>query len=494
MNKSRPVSSLPFDKGASVAPRRRTTIQTRSVVARLAMMGALGTVAAVLAHATASAAVLTGSDEFNGPAGSAPNPAIWGYDLGGGGWGNNELQTYTNSTKNASMDGKGHLAITAIKTSTGYTSARLTTNGKFAFTYGRVEASIKMPAGAGMDSAFWTLGSNLYTVGWPQTGEIDMAEYLGNGGTYHVGLHGPPNWQLGVDPSIGTSLSAGFHTYWVDKEPGQITVGIDGITEGTATRASLPAGDQWVFDAPTNLLLDVAVGGNYPGSPPPSTKFPATMLVDYVRYYASTGAGAQPAAVSASQVSPQPIASPPPSGPMAALGALAALAQGAIQALVTTPMTALSNFVAAMGTPSAAHTAPAVTATTMAAPTTTGLLSNVDAPAVKATQPTTQTPAAPAVTPSLVASPKATALSAAPTALPAATPASAAAAPTSAPNATAAVKAPKVTRARSRAAAAASATPAAAVPAAAIASATAPATAPKAASEAVPHATDSPDK
>ena len=397
-------------------------------------MGALGAVAMLLAHAATAAVVIpgsnefsptiTGSDEFTGPAGTPPNPAYWNYDVGGGGWGNNELQVYTNSTKNASLNGKGDLAITALRSGTGYTSARLTTQGKFAFTYGLVEASIKMPAGEGLDSAFWSLGSDLNTVGWPQSGEIDMAEYLGNllgagGGTYHIGLHGPlvanpsTQWQVGADPSIGTSLSAGFHTYWIEKAPGSITVGIDGITEGTITSAQLPAADQWVFNAPSNLLLDVAVGGNYEGPVQPSTKFPATMLVDYVRYYAYTGPGAtatalatpaaagQPAAVPA-----QPVASPAPANPVAALGsALAALSQQVIQALVTVPMTALSNVLAAMGSASVAHTSPATTTNTSPA-TTTNLVSKVDAPVVHPQQPTTQTPAAPAGTPTSAAAPK----------------------------------------------------------------------------------------
>ncbi|MCV7423762.1 glycoside hydrolase family 16 protein [Mycobacterium yunnanensis] len=241
----------------------------------------------------------TASDEFNGSRGYAPDAAIWGYDLGGGGWGNQELQTYTKSPANVSLDGQGHLAITALRSGAGYTSARLNTSGRFAFTYGRVEASIKMPAGKGLNSAFWMLGASNGTVGWPASGEIDVAEYLGNGASYHVGLHGPPlqsnaadpyaQWQTGADPSTGANLSAGYHSYWVNKEPDRISVGIDGMTTGMVARSDLPAGNAWVFNTPSNILLDVAVGGNFAGAVPSATKFPATMLVDYVRFYAYTG-------------------------------------------------------------------------------------------------------------------------------------------------------------------------------------------------------------
>ncbi|MET0702316.1 MAG: glycoside hydrolase family 16 protein [Mycobacterium sp.] len=128
------------------------------------------------------------------------------------------MQVYTDSTDNASLDGQGHLAITALRSGTGYTSARLNTKGKFDFTYGRVEASIKMPVGTGLNSAFWALGANVDTVGWPAAGEIDMAEYLDTGASYHVGLHGPPvlhdpanpyaQWQLGANATTGEDLSA----------------------------------------------------------------------------------------------------------------------------------------------------------------------------------------------------------------------------------------------------------------------------------------------
>jgi beta-glucanase (GH16 family) len=252
----------------------------------------------------------TWSDEFTGPAGSPPDPSKWGYNVGGPGWGNGEVQVYTSSRKNSGLDGKGHLLITVQRTGNNYTSAYLTTNDKFEFTYGRVEASIKMPVGNGMNSAFWTVGTNIDTVGWPQSGEIDMVEYLGKGNSYHVGLHGPltaqpsTQWQYGVDPKTSSNLSAGYHTYWVEKEPDKVTVGIDDTVVKTWTRDSLAPGEEWVFEAPSHVLLDVAVGGTFAGPVPKSTKFPASMSVDYVRYYAYI----PPATTAAAKSAPETVA------------------------------------------------------------------------------------------------------------------------------------------------------------------------------------------
>jgi beta-glucanase (GH16 family) len=246
----------------------------RSGLGRLAFVAAAPVATACLIAPVAMAAFAmtpTWSDEFTGPAGSPPDPSKWGYNVGGPGWGNGEVQVYTSSRKNSGLDGKGHLLITVQRTGNNYTSAYLTTNDKFEFTYGRVEASIKMPVGNGMNSAFWTVGTNIDTVGWPQSGEIDMVEYLGKGNSYHVGLHGPltaqptTQWQYGVDPKTSSNLSAGYHTYWVEKEPDKVTVGIDDTVVKTWTRDSLAPGEEWVFEAPSHVLLDVAVGGTVAG-------------------------------------------------------------------------------------------------------------------------------------------------------------------------------------------------------------------------------------
>ena len=229
-------------------------------------------------------------DDFLGPAGSPPNPLYWTYDVGGGGWGNNELETYTNLPANVRLDGQGHLVIEAQKTAAGYTSARLTTQGVRDIGYGTLMARIKFPSGQGIWPAFWSLGSNVNSVGWPQSGEIDMMELPNVATTYHTALHGPfttPQqgaYSVSTSGPAGVDLSADYHNYWVTRQPGVIVIGVDGWVRGIYTRWSLPAGDQWVFDAPQYAILNVAVGGNWPGPPNASTKFPATMLVDWIRY------------------------------------------------------------------------------------------------------------------------------------------------------------------------------------------------------------------
>ncbi|WP_072688118.1 glycoside hydrolase family 16 protein [Rhodococcus marinonascens] len=231
---------------------------------------------------------VTASDEFDGPAGAAPNPRFWGYDLGGGGWGNNEQQVYTDSRENSRLDGNGRLVVEARRSGGGFTSARLVTRGKFDFTYGLVEARIQVPSGAGLHPAFWTLGNNIDRVGWPACGEIDILEVVGDGSRYSAGVHGPTaigaRWKRSMDGSIGTNLSAGFHDYALIKEPGRISVGIDGNIVGTFSAADLRPMEGWVFDAPAHLLLNVAVGGDWPGPVDSTTRFPAPMLVEWVRF------------------------------------------------------------------------------------------------------------------------------------------------------------------------------------------------------------------
>ncbi|MBL9188244.1 MAG: glycoside hydrolase family 16 protein [Opitutaceae bacterium] len=238
------------------------------------------------------------SDEFNQPVGTAPDPARWVYDLGAGGWGNRELQTYTDSRENsfivadpAALDGRA-LAIRAVRTSTGgYTSARLKTEGKFSVTYGRIEARMKITRGRGVWPAFWMLGASKPAVGWPACGEIDIMEQVGHEpGKLHGTLHGPGySGAKGLNghttlPS-GASLSEAYHVYAVDWSPGKITWSLDGTVYFTRTPADLPAGARWVFDAPHYLLLNLAIGGNWPGPPDATTVLPQTLFVDYVRVY-----------------------------------------------------------------------------------------------------------------------------------------------------------------------------------------------------------------
>lgn len=242
---------------------------------------------------------LTWSDEFNAKDGSQPDLAKWEFVTGGGGYGNNELETYTARPENAHLE-SGNLIITAIKENfTGtdgkpreYTSARLQTKAKFSQQYGRFEARIKIPRGQGIWPAFWMLGDDIGTAGWPQAGEIDIMENVGKEpGKVHGSLHGPR--YSGGDPLTGAYTLPGgkafaddFHIYAVEWEPDAIRFYVDNHLYETQTPDSIPEHKKWVFDHPFFLLLNCAVGGKWPGNPDETTQFPQKMLVDYVRVYA----------------------------------------------------------------------------------------------------------------------------------------------------------------------------------------------------------------
>ncbi|PZE64082.1 glycoside hydrolase family 16 protein [Curtobacterium sp. MCBD17_021] len=248
---------------------------------------------AALRPETARAATtpaLLAADEFDGPAGSAPNPGIWRYDLGGGGWGNGELEVYTDSRRNSALDGNGNLVITARREADGsYTSARLTSQGTYSVQYGRVEARIRIPRGQGIWPAFWMLGADLPQVGWPACGEIDVMENIGREpGTVHGTVHGP-GYSGAEGIGGGATLPQGafaddFHVYAVDWRPGSISWSVDGATYRTITPTDTN-GDPWVFDKPFFVILNVAVGGGWPGSPDATTRFPQQMLVDWIRVW-----------------------------------------------------------------------------------------------------------------------------------------------------------------------------------------------------------------
>jgi beta-glucanase (GH16 family) len=256
--------------------------------------------------AAAAIGGLTWSDEFNGPAGAAPDPGKWGRDTGGGGFGNNELEYYTTGTSNAALDGQGNLVITARKEnpanygcwygSCQYTSARLNTAGRFTQAYGRFEARLKIPRGQGLWPAFWMLGNDISSVGWPNSGEIDVMENVGfEPNTVHGSLHGPG--YSGGSPLTGTyslpggaAFADGFHTFTVDWAPDSVAFSVDGAQYARHT-PSETRGNPWVFNHPFFIILNVAVGGNWPGSPNASTVFPQQMVVDYVRAYAYTVGG-----------------------------------------------------------------------------------------------------------------------------------------------------------------------------------------------------------
>jgi beta-glucanase (GH16 family) len=237
--------------------------------------------------------VLLWHDEFDGPAGAPPDPGSWDFDVGGDGWGNQQLEFTTARPENVSLDGKGHLAITARAEAymgRSYTSGRIETLAHFTHAFGRFEARMQLPTGQGLWPAFWLLGDNVGSVGWPACGEIDIMENRGQEPNFvHGSVHGP-GYSGGNAVTMkqlvpGAPLSAGFHVYAIEWVANQIVFYVDGLNYLTVTPQSLPANTQWVFDHPFGVLFDVAVGGTYVGDPDTTTVFPQTLLVDYVRVY-----------------------------------------------------------------------------------------------------------------------------------------------------------------------------------------------------------------
>lgn len=278
----------------------------RRWLARAARPCATALLALALSAANASAQTawtLAWSDEFSGPAGASPDATKWVLEVGNGsnGWGNRERQYYTSTTKNASTDGAGNLVITAYKETPGrkyrcwygecqYTSARLKTQGRFEQAYGRFEARVRVPFGQGIWPAFWMLGNNIQGAGWPACGEIDIMEYIGREPFNVYGtIHGPGYSGAG---GIGAPYTLpaerftdDFHVFAVEWEPSRIRWYVDGRLYQTRTPADLPAGSAWVFDHPFFVLLNLAVGGKWPGDPDATSVFPQKMFVDYVRVY-----------------------------------------------------------------------------------------------------------------------------------------------------------------------------------------------------------------
>lgn len=248
---------------------------------------------------------LAWSDEFNGQQGTTPNPAFWGYEIGDGtangipGWGNDELQYYTNSAENAAMDGQGNLLLT-VKEADGslqcyygpckYTSARLITKDRFEVAYGRIEARVQVARGTGLWSAFWMLGTDIDQVNWPQTGEIDIMENVGRLPTQVFGtLHGPGysgGQSYGQFYDIGQPVADAYHVFAVEWQPDKIIWYLDGIPYFTASPDdAFLQGKPWVYNHPFFMLLNVAVGGNFGGGVGSDAIFPQTASVDYVRVY-----------------------------------------------------------------------------------------------------------------------------------------------------------------------------------------------------------------
>jgi beta-glucanase (GH16 family) len=230
------------------------------------------------------------ADEFN--VDGAPDGSMWTYDIGTGdnGWGNNELQYYTDRPENVKVE-NGLLHITANRESfmgTPYTSARIITKGLFERRYGRFEARIQLPWGQGLWPAFWLLGASCGEVIWPQCGEIDIMEYRGQQPTVmHGSVHGPgysaaeaitKSYELPND-----RFDTGFHVFGIEWGPGYINFYVDDVLYNQITPDDVPG--EWVYDQPFYIILNVAVGGSFVGPPNSQTVFPQTMLVDYVRIY-----------------------------------------------------------------------------------------------------------------------------------------------------------------------------------------------------------------
>lgn len=237
------------------------------------------------ARAEAVGTIVTGPvfDDFSGPAGAKPNPDFWVTDVGPSavhGWERGSLQTYTDSPDNVRLDGYGNLVIEARRSGDTYTSGRLVTRGKLVFPPGTISARIKFPAGQGLWSAFWMLGADIEKVGWPECGEIDIMELINSGTTFNAALHAPG---VDVEQKVPVDdLSRDYHNYWMTRTEDRVTIGVDEATLANFNADSLPS--PWIFDRPMFALLNLAVGGDWPGPPDPSTPFPAAMSVDWFSY------------------------------------------------------------------------------------------------------------------------------------------------------------------------------------------------------------------
>ena len=273
--------------------------------AALVASAAIGPARAASTSADQADAV-TFSDTFDGAAGSAVNSSKWTQETGDN-VNNHEREYYTSGTNNASLDGQGHLVITAKKENPAnyqcwygtcqYTSARMNTSGKFSAQYGHVEARMKIPRGQGMWPAFWMLGTDIGSVGWPNSGEIDVMENVGfEPSTIHGTIHGPGySGANGIGAAYtlanGAAFADAYHTFAVDWAPNSIKWSVDGVVYETRTPADV-GGNTWAFNKPFFLILNLAVGGDWPGDPNSATAFPAQLVVDSVSVTTSdTAAG-----------------------------------------------------------------------------------------------------------------------------------------------------------------------------------------------------------
>ena len=247
---------------------------------------------------------LAWADEFDAPAGTPPNQANWAYEIGDStpdgknGWGNEELQYYTDDLDNAQTDGDGNLVITLDEADGSqecyygpceFESARLITQNKAEFAYGRIESRLQVPDGGdGLWPAFWSLGTDITHNPWPGAGEIDIMEYVSRVPNEIFGtIHGPGyagGASFGGIYDFGRPVKDAYHTYAVEWEPNEIRWYVDDILYHQADPTDV-APNEWVFEKPFFLLLNFAVGGNFGGAIDPDNAYPQEYLVDYVRVY-----------------------------------------------------------------------------------------------------------------------------------------------------------------------------------------------------------------
>lgn len=231
---------------------------------------------------------LVWQDEFNG---SQIDPDSWTHELGNSGWGNNELQNYTASSANSYLS-DGKLIIEAREENSGgsqYSSARIITAGKREFAFGRIDIRAKLPEGQGIWPAIWMLGANFFTNGWPSCGEVDIMELVGHEpgivhGTAHWGPQGSPSINNGNAYSLGgPKFSEAFHVFTIIWESNRLRWYVDDNLFFTLTQSEV--GSPYPFNDAFFFILNIAVGGNWPGSPDASTVFPQRMFIDYIRVF-----------------------------------------------------------------------------------------------------------------------------------------------------------------------------------------------------------------
>ncbi len=284
-----------------VQPRRRNFVSRSwlALVASVVLAPGLRAQLAADDYNPGAGWTLAWSDEFSGNTVNAQN---WTYDLGGGGWGNNELETYT--ADSATVQG-GELRITARKNADGtYSSARLKTQGLQSWTYGKIAARMRLPQGQGIWPAFWMLGGNITTVGWPKSGEIDIMEMIGGGENFDDSVYGTLHWDANGHASVGTGRTElvdpeifhdDYHVFEAEWTPASVVWKVDGVETGRASidLAAWPQMEE--FHRPFFIVLNLAVGGDWPGKPDASTVFPQTLAVDWVRVYSSAATNLAPA-------------------------------------------------------------------------------------------------------------------------------------------------------------------------------------------------------